>query len=534
MFQKQSVNDLSDSCVRSFPSQNFCFDTKMLSPNAPFLNSSRRVFLQSLFAGAASVSVSARVFANARGSNDAIRIGAIGFNGRGMGNIKGLLEVPGVRVTAMCDVDSAVLSKGKEAMEKAGQQVEVYSDLRRLLDSKEVDAVMIATPNHWHCLAAIWAMQAGKDVYVEKPLAHTLWEGKQLVAAVRSTGAILQTGTQSRSSPALREAHAWAKAGNLGKLVRAHGTCFKRRPSIGKVSEAQAVPSNVDYNLWSGPAQMSPVMRKQFHYDWHWMWETGNGDLGNQGVHQADIARWFMDEHGLPPAVMSVGGRFGYVDDGQTPNTQLVAFPYEKAPLYFEVRGLPSKAGDKTMDVFRGSGIGVVLQYERGHILIPSYTAAVAFDEKGEVLKRFGRYQLPGEAPVVEPKVDGASASKSPTHHSNFIDAVRSRDAARLNCDGREGELSSALCSFAGISHRLGSQFAPEAAREQMKADAYASETWGRMLEHLKLNEALPERAVLGATLKIDRVKEVIVGNAAATVLERRQDRAPFTVPQLA
>ncbi|NBV34757.1 MAG: hypothetical protein EBR81_13455, partial [Proteobacteria bacterium] len=146
MFQKQSVNDLSDSCVRSFPSQNFCFDTEMLSLNAPLLNSSRRVFLQSLFAGAASVSVSARVFANVRGSNDAIRIGAIGFNGRGMGNIKGLLEVPGVRVTAMCDVDSAVLSKGKEAMEKAGQQVEVYSDLRRLLDSKEVDAVMIATP----------------------------------------------------------------------------------------------------------------------------------------------------------------------------------------------------------------------------------------------------------------------------------------------------------------------------------------------------------------------------------------------------
>ena len=506
----------------------------MLPQSSPLLHSSRRLFLQSLFAGAASVSVSARVFANARGSNDAIRIGAIGFHGRGMSDIKGLLDVPGVRVTAMCDVDSEVLSKGKEAMEKAGQQVEVYSDLRRLLDSKEVDAVMIATPNHWHCLAAIWAMQAGKDVYVEKPLAHTLWEGKQLVAAVRGTGAILQTGTQSRSSPALHEAYAWAKAGNLGKLVRAHGTCFKRRPSINKVSEAQAVPSNVDYNLWSGPAQMSPVMRKQFHYDWHWMWETGNGDLGNQGVHQADIARWFMDEHGLPPAVMSVGGRFGYVDDGQTPNTQLVAFPYEKAPLYFEVRGLPAKAGAKEMDTFRGSGIGVVLQYERGHILIPTYAAAIAFDEKGEVVRRFGKYQLPGEAPIAEVKQEASGAPKSPTHYSNFIDAVRSRNADRLACNGREGELSSALCSLAGISHRLGTQLTPDAAREQLKSEAYAAETWGRMLEHLKLNEALPDKAVLGATLKIDRVKELIVGNEAATVLERRQDRAPFLVPKLA
>jgi len=497
------------------------------------LQTSRRVFLQSLFAGAASVSVSARVYANARGANDAIRIGGIGFRGRGMGNLKGLLAVPGVRVTALCEADSQVLAQGKSAMEQAGQQVEMYSDLRRLLDSKEVDAVMIATPNHWHCLAAIWAMQAGKDVYVEKPLAHTLWEGKQLVAAVRQTGAILQVGTQSRSSPALHEAYAWAKAGNLGRLLRAHGTCFKRRASIGKVTEAQAVPASVDYNLWSGPAQMSPVMRKQFHYDWHWMWETGNGDFGNQGVHQADIARWFMDEHQLPPSVLSVGGRFGYEDDGQTPNTQLVAFPYEKAPLYFEVRGLPDKKGSKEMDRFRGSGIGVVLQYERGHILIPSYTAAIAFDEKGEILKRFGRYQLPGEAPVPEVKDDSATVPKGVTHHSNFIEGVRSRDSARLNCVGREGELSSALCALAGISHRLGTDLAPEAALSQLQADSYAGETWGRMLEHLKLNEALPSKAVLGALLKIDQRKEVILGNPAATVLERRQDRAPFTVPEL-
>jgi predicted dehydrogenase len=493
----------------------------------------RRSFLKSLAGTAAALSLPARVFAGARGANDAVRIGGIGFNGRGMSDLSGLLGAPNVRVTALCDVDPKVLAKGRAAMENVGQTVEVYSDLRKLLESKEVDAVMVATPNHWHTLAAIWAMQAGKDVYLEKPVSHTLWEGKQLEAAVKKYGAILQSGTQSRSSVALQEASAWAKAGNLGRLIRAHGTCYKRRPSIGKVTGPQPIPQGVDYDLWCGPSAKTELMRTKLHYDWHWVWETGNGDLGNQGVHQVDIARWFMGEPGFPGSAMSFGGRFGYVDDATTPNTQLIVLPYEKAPMYFEVRGLPASTGSKEMDVYMGSGIGVVLQYERGHLLVPSYTAVIAFDEKGEIIKRWGKHALPGEAPVPAEKSE-AAGEKAPTHHQNFIAAVRSRKTADLACNAREGAVSSALCHLAGISHRLGTPMSVGAAREHIKADPYAAETLGRMLEHLKLNEALPENITLGAHLKVDTKEERIIGNPAATALEHRQDRGEFKVPKLA
>jgi len=400
------------------------------------------------------------------------------------------------------------------------------------LESKELDAVMVATPNHWHVLAAVWAMQAGKDVYLEKPVSHTMWEGKQLVAGVEKYGRILQSGTQSRSSIGLQEARAWVKEGHLGRLVRAHGTCFKRRPSIGKISGPVQPPATVDYDLWCGPAAKTELKRTKLHYDWHWVWETGNGDLGNQGVHQVDIARWFMGEQGLPPSVLSVGGRFGYQDDATTPNTQLVVLSYPEAPMYFEVRGLPSVLNTKEMDSYRGSGVGVVLEYERGHLLIPSYTAVIAFDEKGEVLKRWGKYALPGETPVAEPKP--AAAAKGPTHYSNFIDAVRSRKAESLSCNAREGEVSSALCHLAGISHRVGTSVRPEEARERLQGDAHAAETLGRLFEHLKLNEALPETVTLGASLKVNTKTETIEGNQAASALERRSDRAPYAVPALA
>jgi hypothetical protein len=319
----------------------------------------------------------------------------------------------------------------------------------------------------------------------------------------------------------------------MGKLLWAHGTCYKRRPSIGKASGAQAVPATVDYDLWCGPATKGDLLRTKLHYDWHWIWETGNGDFGNQGVHQVDIARWFMGENGLPPSAMSfLGGRFGYEDDGETPNSQLVSFQYEKAPLYFEVRGLPTEAGSKEMDSYLGSSIGVVLQYEKGRVLIPSYTAVIAFDTEGGIVKRWGKHTLPGESPEAKPTTP-VPPVQADSHHANFIRAVRSRKAAALNCNVREGELSSALCHLAGISHRLGLPLSPDAIRERVKADAHAVEALGRMGEHLKRNDALPEKAVFGVPLKVDTQKEVIVGNQAATDLARRKDRAPFSVPEL-
>src|SRR6185295_1495831 len=276
------------------------------------------------------------------GSNSDIRYAVVGFNGRGRNHLQELPEVKGTRLVALCDVDSNVLDKELKKCETAGQKVEGYTDIRKLLENKDIDVVTFATPNHWHSLGSICAVQAGKDVYVEKPVSHNVWEGRQLVIAARKYNRIVQTGTQSRSSSGIAEAIAWVREGNIGKIIRARGLCYKRRPSIDKVDGPQEVPPNIDYDLWCGPAPKEPLMRKRLHYDWHWVWPTGNGDLGNQGIHEMDVARWVLGVQELSPRVLSVGGRLGYVDDGTTPNTLIVLHDYKPAPLLFEVRGLPS------------------------------------------------------------------------------------------------------------------------------------------------------------------------------------------------
>ena len=290
-------------------------------------------------------------------ANNDIRVAVIGIRGRGGDHIQDLLPLKGVRITALCDVDEKVLAGRVSKLKEKGLQVEGYRDIRKLLESKNVDAVSIATPNHWHVLASLWAVQAGRDVYVEKPFSHDVWEGRQLVRAARNLGRIVQCGTQSRSTVGLHQAVAWARQGHLGKILYALGTCYKRRGSIGKVSGPQPIPANIDYDLWCGPAPMKPLLRKNLHYDWHWIWDTGNGDIGNQGPHQMDQCRWFLGEDALSPSVLAIGGRLGYSDDGETPNTLVVVHEYPRAPLYFEVRGLPDKAGAERMSVYRGIGV---------------------------------------------------------------------------------------------------------------------------------------------------------------------------------
>ena len=287
----------------------------------------------------------------------------------------------------MCDVDTAVLDPAAATL---GGGVKKYLDLRELLASADVDAITIATPNHWHSLAGIWAMQAGKDVYVEKPVSHNVWEGRQLVAAAKKYNRVVQAGTQIRSSEGMREAVAWIRAGNLGKITVARGFCYKYRGSIGRVAAPPPPPATVNLDLWCGPSPLAAPHRTQFHYDWHWFWATGNGDLGNQGIHQMDIARWFLGEPGLPRHTLSVGGRLGYVDDGQTPNTHVVFHDYPAAPLIFEVRGLPAKAAPgraggieaggaefaearpASMDQYRGVCVGNIVECEGGSLVAPT------------------------------------------------------------------------------------------------------------------------------------------------------------------
>ena len=503
--------------------------------NTPQL--SRRTFLKTTAVAALGFPAIAR----SQSPNSEIRVGIIGFGGRGQSHISDLLKLNGVKITAICDVDDRVLGKEKEAMGKRGQAVETFTDVRKMLESKEIDSISTATPNHWHSLIGVWACQAGKDSYIEKPISHNVFEGRVLVEAAKKYGRIVQCGTQSRSTVGLHQAVAWTQAGNLGKLLWARGTCYKPRPSIGKVDGEQPWPAGIDKDRWFGPAAIEPLMRKKLHYDWHWDWNTGNGDLGNQGIHQMDIARWFMGEQTLSPKVWSVGGRLGYVDDGETPNTMFVVHDYAKAPLIFEVRGLPrskeqwkaDKWGGPDMDQFRGhAGVGVYLQYENGHVVVPDYNSAAAFGKDGKMVKRFGNYAAPKDG--TDPGKPDNSGQGS--HHENWTKAIRTRKAPELNAEILEGHLSSGLCHTGNISLLLGSKQAPGAILEKVKANKEAADSYERMAEHLKKNgvDLEKEQLTLGEFLTMDVKTEKFIGNAAADKMLTREYRAPYIVPAVA
>jgi predicted dehydrogenase len=457
---------------------------------------------------AASASLPSRV----PGANGDIRFAVVGFNGRGQAHIEGLRKAQGTRLVALCDADSKVLGKQLQKCKDKGEQVIGYTDIRKLLEDKNVDVVSFATPNHWHALGAIWAMQAGKDVYVEKPVSHNVWEGRQIVNAARRLNRIVQTGTQSRSSSGIREAILWVREGNIGKIKCAHGLCYKRRASIGKAGGPQPVPPSVDYDLWCGPAPKEPLMRKNLHYDWHWVWPTGNGDLGNQGIHEMDLARWLLGETALSPRILSIGGRLGYTDDGTTPNSLIVLHDYPAAPLIFEVRGLPAGSEATDMDKYHGASIGVVAECEGGFTVMSASSAKI-FDKQGKQLKAF---------------------KGSVDHFANFIDAVRSRKPKDLNAEILEGHLSSALCHTGNISYRLGKNQSPEETREAAKCSNALAEALGRMEEHLAANKVDLKKtpATVGAVLTMDPQAERFIGNAAADQMLSREYREPFAVPE--
>ena len=516
----------------------------------------RRTFLKNTALVGAATALSARSWAQVAGANSDIRVAVIGLNGRGGNHLTSLAGVKGVRVVALCDPDTAVLDRVKNG--RAGKarkdgsaapsyaDAKTFTDLRELFAMSDLDAVTIATPNHWHSLAAIWAMQAGKDVYVEKPVSHNVWEGRQLVAAAKKYQRVVQAGTQIRSGEGLREAVAWVQAGNLGKITASRGFCYKRRDSIGKTSAPTPPPASVNYDIWSGPAPMVPLTRKRLHYDWHWVNLTGNGDVGNQGIHQMDVARWFLGESGLPRHTLSLGGRLGYDDDGNTPNTQVVIHDYATAPLIFEVRGLPAKADGlpsnadggadaagaaaSTMGEYGGVwprknsagksndvGIGNVVDCEGGFLVTNSYFSATAYDKQGKVVKEFvGKDR----------------------HMQNFIDVVRSRKLADLYGPIEEGHTSSALCHLGGLSHQLGHTVSPGEMAERVAGDKPLAEAYGRMKEHLAANNVDLGKtpATLGLPLQVDTKAERFTGSNAAAANARlmREYRAPFVVPQIA
>jgi len=483
-----------------------------------FLN--RRKFLVESALGVAGVAgagilgnpivVAAEKAAKKGDANDALHVAVVGVNGRGMSHVSGFLQKnTNTVITHICDADSAVIGKAMSAVEKAqGQAPKYEQDFRKLLEDKSIDIISIATPNHWHALMAIWAIQAGKHVYVEKPVSHNVSEGRRIVEAARKYNRICQYGAQSRSNPGMREALDFIHAGKVGKIKIARGLCYKPRGSIGKVNGPQPTPKTCDYDLWCGPAPMTPLMRKNLHYDWHWVWATGNGDLGNQGIHEMDKARWGLGKNELPKSVVSVGGRFGYVDDGETANTQICVFDYGDCELIFEVRGL------KTKDL-KGARVGNIWYGTEGYVVAPSYSTATAFTNDGQVIQKF-------------------SGGGDQYHFENFIKAVRSRKAAELNGDILNGHISSALCHLGNVSYRMGSEQPFSKSPKCFGDDKEAAETLERMRDHLKDNSIKLEETNyrVGKLLAIDPKTEQFIGDKEADAMLTRDYRKPFVVPE--
>ncbi len=474
----------------------------------------RREFLQRsalLSAGlaAGTVANAAPETSTKKGSaNERLRVAVVGVKGRGMEHVRGFNGVNNCEIATVCDCDESVIGNAmKKITEVRGEAPKYEKDIRKVLDDKSIDIIAIATPNHWHSLAAVWAMRAGKDVYVEKPVSHNVREGRLVVEAARKYGKICQTGTQSRSTTGMREAQAYIHAGKIGKVSLAYGTCYKPRGSIGKVTGEQPIPKGLDYDLWCGPAPKLPLMRSKLHYDWHWTWAYGNGDLGNQGIHEMDKARWGLGKMELPKSVVSVGGRFGYVDDGETANTQLSLYDFDDAQLIFEVRGLKT-------DKYKGSMVGNIFFGSEGYVVCPNYSSGVAYSPDGKIIQEF------------EGSVEGS-------HFANFVKGVRSRKITDLNADILEGHLSSALCHLGNISYRLGTEatFDKDVTAFTDCKDATAAVV--RMQQHLKDNKIDLSTAVgrIGPKLAIDPKTETFLGNnAKANAMLFREYRKGFEI----
>lgn len=449
---------------------------------AEYSRMTRRNFLKSsaeTTAGLAALGGAALVARPKRvlGANDRVRLAVCGVRGRGWDHVEEFSKLPDVEIAALCDIDQNVLRKRLGDMAQRGlAQPPVFTDVRKLLEEKTIDAISIATPNHWHALMAIWGCQAGKDVYCEKPCCHNAWEGAQLVEAAGKYSRIVQHGTQSRSNSGVRDAIEHVRNGTIGEVYLARGLCYKWRDTIGH-APLEPVPAGVDYDLWTGPAPMKPFTKNRFHYNWHWIWDTGNGDIGNQGVHEMDIARWGL---GLrwPAKVSAVGGHFMFDDDQQTPNTLNCAFEYDlaegkRAMLEFEVRhwitdheaeigtkafgseGVP-QAGLETKLRFGGSDtIGNIFYGSKGYLAIDGYDSYRTW---------LGRKQEPG------PRGTGAG-----NHFQNFIDCVRSRNQDDLAAPIEEGYLSAALIHLANASYRLGRTLNVDPQTGRVKDDEEAS-----------------------------------------------------------
>jgi predicted dehydrogenase len=500
----------------------------------------RRTFLKGSMAAAATVILPGpRFSARAYAVNNTVRVGVAGFKGRGGNHISEYLAMKDVDICWLIDVDSKVLAGGVARLEKSrGAKPKAAQDIRKALEDKDWDALSIATPNHWHTLMTIWAVQAGKDVYVEKPCSHNLREGRIASDIIARSKQVVQHGTQSRSSANWARIAEITKSGQLGKLLFSHGIASKTRGTIG-FKEVSDPPPEIDFDIWLGPAPKQPYHANLVHYNWHWFWDFGNGEIGNQGVHQTDIARWGIPGATHPTTVFSIGGRFGYKDQGQTPNTQLTVYEYGETIVVFEVCGLvggkpKGKAATQpegepaTEPAIGGAGPG------------EAKTARVTNDfvyEAGTVVDGNKFYPKGSTKPGDMPKIDG-KLGPGKGHFGNFIAAVRSRKKEDLNAPFSEGHYSSAICHLGNISWRLGKDVAwKEVAKAPFGKNDFANAAWDRLQEHLAKNRGLKlddMQCRVGRALQFDPKTEKFVNDPEADKLLTRPARKPFDVPETA
>ncbi len=411
--------------------------------------------------------------------NDTVRVACVGVRGQGRSHINNYLKMQNVEIAAICDIDESILNDRVAMVEKAsGKKPAAYTDLRKLLEDKNIDAISIATPNHNHTLQTIWALQAGKDVYVEKPCSHNIFECKQIVAAAKKYNRIVQHGVNARSSPGVQEAIQKMRDGLIGDVYMARGLCFKWRDTIGR-AKPEPVPAGVHYDLWLGPAPQHEFTRNRFHYNWHWFWDYGNGDIGNQGIHEMDIARWGLGVT-YPTKVSAIGGHFMFDDDQETPNTLTATYEFNEngkhKMLVFEVRHWISNHEAGIGETRGRNGrvdsntVGNLFYGSKGYLAIDGYNKYYTF---------LGRDQQPGP-----------SANEGGNNWQNFIDVVRSRDTSKQNNRIEEGAVSCVLMHLANISYRV------------------------------------------GRTLHFDPTTMTIPGDKEANALLTRKYRAPFVVPE--
>ena len=494
----------------------------------------RRQFLQEsmLVAAASATPMISSAAKGQTSANEKLLCAVIGCKGRGGSLIGAFSGRKDCQIAYIVDIDEKVGQDRCNSIEKkTGKRPKFVKDMRRVFDDKSVDFIGTATPNHWHALCGVWAMQAGKDAFIEKPISHDIPEGSALVAAAKKYKRICQVGTQCRSNPAIINAMKFIEDGGIGEVNFARGLCYKRRKSINALGD-YAIPGEVDFNLWSGPAPYTTpkLTRRRFHYDWHWQRLYGNGDSGNQGPHQTDIARWGLGINRHPNSVIAYGGRLGYqaerkdpkyIDAGDTANTEIAIYDYGDKTMVFETRGLAvdNPADEEINKVFggRGNKIGVIFYGTRGTLVQRSYTNCTAYDLDGNKIKDFG---------------GGGD------HFGNFVEAVKTRNADSLNSDAFQGHLSAALAHLANISYYVGQENKVSVSEAKsilakVKSRDDNMETLNRTIRHLKDNDVDLDKypMSMGPMLKFDPDKEVFTNSAAANAILHREYRKPFVCP---